>query len=303
MLLAVPASASDLTDAVDAYNTAAAGLQDLYDDFIADQNAAYATFQDMYDALGLHILADDLEEAGDYWDDHVAARTQLAMDAAVLDDSFFGDFLPALNQAVQMLQGIIDLDAQSPNEVAYVSDSPHFSLPATPFLFWKDEGEPSFEEFMEFEFPQLAVGDVSHTSYSSGTLTNFGAFVLQVYELIRAAIVVIKHRDTGQNLNDDRADDWDALCNWCLCILDPEPPPLPDGWTKSEAEDFCKEYSYGWGAEFGYCEEGVDDGDKPGLIRTLFRSKQWEDIEEGPVQAIEDYLMIAWYWDFPWEVE
>ncbi len=307
MLLAVPARATDLTDAVDAYNTAAAGLEDLYDDFIADQNAAYATFQDMFDALGLYIASDDLEEAEDYWDDHIAAKAQLELNCVMLQDSFFGCFVPAATEAAEMLLDIIDLDEHSSSEVAYVSGSPHFSLPATPFLFWKDEGEPPFDEFLEFDFPLLSVGDPAyHTSYDDEVLEAELGFWLSILEYIHSMPWFWKHKDTGQNLNDARSDEWDMLCYWCLCILELEPPPLPDGVTEEMAYEFCETYGDPdvWGsASLGYCVDNMTTNQKATEVRTHFGEKKQEDIDNGPAQAIEDYVQIAWYWDFAWEDE
>jgi len=300
MLLAVPARATDLTDAVDAYNTAAAGLQDLYDDFIADQNAAYATFQEMYDALGLHILADDLEEAEDYWDDHVAAKQQLQLDCAALDHSFFIRLVPAASEAAQMLQGIVALDAHSPNEVAYVSGSPHFSLPATPFLFWKDEGEPPMDEFVEFDFPTLAVGDPAyHSSYDDEMLGDELSSLSDAADWIDLVVWFNKHKDAGKNMDAVLANDYDLLCAYCLCMLEIYLELLEErGYTEEMVDNFCFLFA-------DVCPDSFTDGQKAWMVRDGCmqegqRPKLQGDLDELE-EIIEDYLMIAWYWSFAWE--
>jgi len=304
MLLAVPARATDLTDAVDAYNTAAAGLEDLYDDFIADQNAAYATFKDMFDALGLYIASDDLEEAEDYWDDHIAAKAQLELNCVMLQDSFFGCFVPAATEAAEMLQDIIDLDEHSSGEVAYVSGSPHFSLAATPFLFWKDEGEPPMDEFLEFDFPQLAVGDPAYyTSYEDETLGDELSSLLDAADWIDLGVWFNKHKDAGKNMNAQLANDYNLLCAYCLCELEIEAEMYLElleerGYSEGMVDNFCLAFK-------DQCPDSATAGQKAwavrqGCMQEGQRPKLVEDLDELK-EIIEDYLMIAWYWDYAWE--
>ncbi|OPX22629.1 MAG: hypothetical protein B1H03_03930 [Planctomycetales bacterium 4484_113] len=65
--IALPASATPLSDAVDDYNSSASGLQTLYDAFLNDQDAAFADFQSMIDNLAYYIMEDDIDDALAYW--------------------------------------------------------------------------------------------------------------------------------------------------------------------------------------------------------------------------------------------
>ena len=301
--IAFTANATPLTDAVDEYNVVASRLPSYWNTYQDDQDAAFDDFQLMIDSLAYYIMEDDIDDALAYWDDYVDARDDLETSSATLDNSFFTVFVTTLEDAAEKLQDVVDLDELSETEVAYVDGSPHFSLPATPFVFWKDEGEPPFDEFMEFEFPHLSVGDpASYSSYESETLGGFIGSISEIWDLIKLLPWFNKHKDTGSNINSSRADDWDALCEWCLCVLVIEETPPPEGYTREEAIAFCDEYSYSHGGN-GWCEdENLSDREKGFWIRKVLPAKQQEDIDRGPVKAIEDYLMIAWYWEFPFPI-
>lgn len=298
--LAGVANATPLTNAVASYNASADDLQTGYNNFISAQEAAYEDFQAMCDNLGLYFLAGSGENADDYWDAYLAAEDDLQGSCSALDTAYFNGLLPMLADAANKLQLVINIDASTPNEVAYVSGTAWFDLPSTPFLFWKDEGTPPFTEFVEFEFPQLAVGDPQiYTSYSSAHVWEFIGFIQDLQEWIRLFIWFNNVKDLGTCINTGRASEWDSLCQWCLCYV----TLLPEGWTNEEAEAFCYEFSSTWSPNNdGLCESGnQSDRQKAQSIRECFRDKIWEDIEDGPIEAIDQYMMATWDWDFAWE--
>mgnify|MGYP000498165152 CR=1 FL=1 len=262
----------------------------------------------MIDSLAYYIMEDDIDDALAYWDDYVDARDDLETSSATLDNSFFTVFVTALEGAAEKLQDVIDLDEQSETEVAYVDGNPHFSLPATPCVFWKDEGEPPFDEFMEFEFPNLSVGDpASYSSYESETLSDFIEFTSGIEDWLDLGEWYNRHKDAGTNMNAQLANDWDLLCAWCICELEIYLDVLlARGYTEEMVENFCLVHGP---AGLNSCVDDQDatDAKKAGQVRQSaidkdgYRPKLEEDLDKIK-EIIEDYLMVAWYWEFPFSM-
>jgi len=242
--IAYSANATPLTDAVDAYNVVASRLPSYWSTYQDDQDAAFDDFQLMIDSLAYYVMEDDIDGALAYWDAHIAARDDLALSSATLNESFFTDFLAALEDAAEKLNFVIALDELSETEVAYVDGSPHFSLPATPCVFWKDEGEPPFDEFMEFEFPHLSVGDpASYSSYVSESLEDFIVFTSDIKDWIDLGEWYDKHKDAGTDMNASLAGDYDLLCLYCETRVQMYADLLHElDYTEDMIENFCTWY-------------------------------------------------------------
>ncbi len=242
--IAFSASATPLTDAVDAYNTTVSGLPSLWNSFQDDQNVAYDDFKSMIDSLAYYVIEDDIDDALAYWDDYVVARDDLALSSVMLDYSFFTVFVTTLEDAAEKLNFVIVLDELSETEVAYVDGNPHFSLPATPFVFWKDKGERPFDEFMEFEFPHLSVGDpASYSSYESESLEDFIVFTGDIKDWIDLGEWYNKHKDAGTDMNASLAGDYDLLCLYCETRVQMYADLLHElDYTEDMIENFCTWY-------------------------------------------------------------
>jgi hypothetical protein len=186
--------------------------------------------------------------------------------------------------------------------VAYVTGSPHFNLPDQPFPFWDDPSWPDLDEWIEFEFPTLAVGSPSiYTSYSGSGLNDLYVMLQSATDpdaWLKFLEWLAEHYDDGDEINGARAGDFDTLCLACS----PEPTinePARDwlinerGYTEEEIETFCEVYY-----ALGWCDmTGLSNQQKADAARDVAPSKTLDDLQKV-LDAIEDYINPEYHAEF-----
>ena len=305
-LFAGAAWATDLEDAVTEYNTAAASLQSLWNTYTSDYDDAWDDYELWITNFVNYLEADDLADAADYWEDAETAYASLKNTSGPALEVSFEEFVLQLNQAVVWLQIVLVEDQESTTEVAYVSGTSPFTLSDQPFPFWTDPSWESYDEWVEFTFPLLAVGSSTlYTSYSGAGLNDLFVLLQDVLDPVawtEFLVWVYDQYDAANSMNQVLAVDWDLLCDYCAETDELVRAAKKDflinvrGYTEAELEDFCEWY----GGDDGLCNDEMYDWEKAAELRYRYRrliSANVDDIK----QRVRDYVVPRWVEWLGWD--
>jgi hypothetical protein len=240
----------------------------------------------------------------DFFDDYLSAQASLLNSTGPPLDNSYEEFVLELADVVDLLCQVIDDDTNSPTEVAYDTGSDHFNLPDQPFPFWDDPSWDDIAEWIEFEFPVLAVGSPSiYTSYP-GTGLNDLYVMLQSATDPEAWLEflewLVEHYDDGDEINGARAGDFDALCIYCCPERTLNERAAAQDWlinergyTQEQLDEFCENfYDEGW------CDDpNQSNREKAFPPRRLNPDTLLDDLQRV-LDAIEDYINPEYQADF-----
>ena len=298
LLFVGQAAATDLEDKVAAYNGMATGLQSLWDDFEDDHAAAFADYKAMWDNYYYYMVEEDHQDALAYYDDYETALASLDHTTGPAVGDSYELFAVELMTVVSLLDEVVTEDVGSSSEVAYVSGTAHFSLPSQPFPFWNDPAWDDYNEWIEFEFPKLAVG--SPPSYSSW----YDEDLASVYQLCQSATDpeawinfgawLLEHYADAYEITGLLAGDYDALCKVCteeLAISMQYRDWLKSarGYTDEEIDNFCD--IHGPEGDDLCSDDNLSDRNKARAVVETTPGRLFEVID-NILEIIADYLNL-----------
>lgn len=213
------ANATPLEDAVAQYNTSAGQLADLWNDFQDKQSAAFDDAKDYFENMYVYFdnIGTDNTTAEAAWDAMEDAMTHLEEVTVDPVDPAFTSLLEALQASAGDLQKVIALDALSSTETAYNTNSDIFQVTEQPFVFWNDPTLEGYDNWFEFTYPGIAVGDNSHasiTSSSVGDWIQWIAGLLNPYAGLQ--VWLIRVHNAAQQIVDPAVSKLQELCDYCI---------------------------------------------------------------------------------------
>lgn len=293
--LAGVARATALEDAVAAYNSSAAGIETLWDDFQDKQSLA---FDDVNGRLsGMHDYF--------YWsglDNDAADDAWAAMEAAIehLQEETGPDVQPSLellltllDDAASKLEAVIAADALDSTAKAYVSGADKFDMPSQPFVFWTDTDQPNVVGWVPFDFPSLAVGNNLHTSYVSNSIGDFIEFIDTMWDWIEFGLWLQRHYDDAYEMQQDAKDKLDDICGACASFAYAQ--VADDCFTAQSIEEYCT--TEGWADEM--CGSGYSADDANKELSTHWPCFRGQNVQRC-ADAAQDYVTSSWQSEIPW---
>jgi len=232
MLLAIPARATDLTGAVDAYNTAAAGLETKWILYESALNEYFVLYKRKYDYFNLYLqnAGVDQEAADEHFGLYEYWQGQLVAFFPDMD-AVFHEYRNRVEMLLSQLQEIVELDELDEASVAY-SCGTFFVQPAYPPPVWEDP-EYDLEPNPEIAFPQLCVGDNTHESWDP--LASWWETALEwVANLLGFgdAVTIAQAGIAAQNVQTLGSDIFESWCSFCLCEISYD--DIPEEWQREE---------------------------------------------------------------------
>lgn len=236
------AFAGPLDDGVAAYNSSASSLQGSWDDYQDAQDAAFSDVDDWLTNMYNYVLnsGDDDEAADDYWDAQAAAAGHMLNNAGAPMDAALAALITDIQGAASLLDILIVADAADSSHTVYATGSFHLQIPAGPIAFWKDSTPPSETDWIDFDFPVLAVGDNSHTSYTTGGQTLEALLDDYVEDMEDFLQWAYEHYQLGDEINQDGSNMLSVICAVCWSQISIA-LVKDDCFTEQSILDFCEE--------------------------------------------------------------
>jgi hypothetical protein len=203
--------------------------------------------------------------------------------------------LTLLEDATTKMQTVITIDGFDTTAKAYATTAFHFQVPAQPYLFWTDTDQSSRDEWMEFDFPVLAVGDNTRTSYASLSSAGWLEVLGEIWDTIDFLDWGGRHFDDGYEMQNDAKDKMDDICAACVPYA-PAWPAGDDCFTPELVEEYCT--TEGWADEM--CGSGYSADEANKELSTCWRDCYVPQNLQKCSDAAEDYITSSWWSNFPW---
>jgi hypothetical protein len=299
------ANATPLEDAVKAYNTAAPALEVEWSRWCTIHAAAFNDYKNMMDSFFSSLAEDDATLADSYYRDYLASQNNLVNISGPAVESGYTNLTTSLTNLALLLDDALEADQLSKTEVAYSTGKSLFVLQKQPFPFWNDPSWPDINEWMEFTFPELAVGSPQTCpAFAGDGLDGLEVFLQAATDpesWIEFGEWLYEHYDDADEINAARAGDFDSMCLACLATAQLYKDYHRNwlyqrGYTEEEVDRWCEFY-----ADDECHRSGLDAHEKALAIRECVRRKLVDDLQKV-VDAIEDYINSAYWMELPREI-
>jgi hypothetical protein len=237
------AHATPLENAVAQYNASVSLLPALWSDFQNKQSAAFVDAKGYFDNMNLYFenVGTDDYVADAAWSDMEGALVRLETVSINPVDPALYRLLEALRTSANDYQKVKDLDALFVNETAYDTGVVAFQVTKQPFIFWNNPGLEDYDDWFEFSYPGIAVGDNSHTPILCSSIGDWITWIAGLFNpWAGTAFWLPRVRQAPQQIVDPAVSKLQELCDYCQCQL-MTTTTFDDCLTQSTVDFWCGE--------------------------------------------------------------